>query len=271
MKKIKGRLFIYYEQGMKGGELCFQDLKYIKLESIKSAWRVDDGNKAWHKDNIELQGIILNCEVLHDGKWLPFCAPITKDKDYEISSLFCGEWEGDLEADKRLAKKYNFKIKYAVERLNEEYGVGNWKLNDEFPHILLNDGTLLHIGSTPETIPNRPYGIAEKDKVRFTVKWDNGIIEYKKTIDDILVETWDFKGFNVLKKNDYLIVLDEDSNIINKGYVNQIPLRIFSDTFDGHFPKNSNWGKYFEERYYVEVHREKSLFHRFLSYIFKQV
>lgn len=77
----------------------------------------------YDKNNPKRKGKILkNIEILKDGLSLPYPDPMTNDPDYYASSLFCGENRGNREADKRLMKKYGFKIKYAAERMNERHG-----------------------------------------------------------------------------------------------------------------------------------------------------
>lgn len=196
-KILEGKLLCYSEQGMEGGYLSIQDKKFITLTS--STFGITDSRKVWDKNDTNRHGMTSNTEVFIDNNWLAFPDPICKDQDYRISSLFCGEQNGDLEADKRLAKKYNFKIKYSVERLNETYGQGNWKIDRQLPNVILKDGTLLHFGDTPNTIPSRPYGIPQGGKTRVTVNWNDGGVQHEILSDDLLVEQSDYKGLHMLK------------------------------------------------------------------------
>ncbi|MEY3371406.1 MAG: hypothetical protein RLZZ175_1986 [Bacteroidota bacterium] len=196
-KILEGKLLLYSETGMEGGYLSIQDKNFIKLAS--PTFGVTNGNKVWDKNNISRFGQITNAEVLINSEWLQLPDPIWKDEDFEISSLYRGEINGDMNADKRLVAKYNFKIKYSVERLNEKYGQGNWKIDKNLPNVILKDGTRLHFGDTPTTIPSRPYGISQFAKTRATVNWSDGQIEHKVLSDNLLIEQSDYKGCLVLK------------------------------------------------------------------------
>ena len=256
-KILEGKLLCYSETGMEGGYLSIQDIKFITLQA--PTFGINNGSKVYNKTDNKRFGISSNLEVLLDNNWLHLPDPIVKDKDYEISSLFCGEINGDKEADKRLSEKYNFKIKYSVERLNETYGQGNWKVDQKLPNVLLKDGTHLHFGDTPTTIPSRPYGITQFAKTRVTVNWSDGRVEYKVSSDNLLVEKSDYKGLHMLKDNDILKVLDpKTKNVICEGKLNEIPLTVFSQTKKGHFDqdKTCSWEQYFLENYYAELYRE---------------
>jgi hypothetical protein len=260
-KILEGKLLLYSETGMEGGYLSIQDNHFIKFTS--PTFGLSNGSKVWDKNDQNRQGVTLNTEVLINNNWLEFPDPIWKDKDFESSSLYCGEQKGDLEADKRLSGKYNFKIKYAVERLNEIYGQGNWRIDRQLPHVTLKDGTHLHFGDTPETIPPRPYGIPQGAKTRVTVKWNDGLIEYQKISDEILVEQYDYKGLNMLKETDIIKVLDKEKRcVVCEGQINKIPLIVFSETTSGHFEELikkpdelRDWEKYFTENFNAELHR----------------
>lgn len=260
-KILEGKLLTYSEQGMEGGVLCFQDINYIKLGEIASPFGINNEQIVWDKNDTNRIGIISNIEFLSGKNWLNYYDPITKDEDYKISSLYCGESKGDLEADKRLSEKYNFRIKYSVERLNENYGIGNWELDKQLPNVILKDGTKVHFGDSPTTVPQRPYGIPQDAQTRVSVKWENGITEHKKLTKELLVERWDYKGLLQLNETDYLKVYEPDSKkIINEGQLSKIPLQLFSQTFKGHFEqikeRSEEWETYFTEKYIAELHRE---------------
>ncbi len=261
-KILEGKLMLYSETGMEGGYLSIQDKEFIKLSL--PTFGISDNCKVWDKDDSTRQGLTSDTEVLVDDDWLVYPDPINNDPDYLISSLYCGEEHGDLDADSRLMDKYGFKIKYAEQRLDEEYGKDNWKIEEKLPHVILKDGTRLHFGGTPTTIPRRPYGIAQDGLARVTIHWNDNTVEYKKKSNELLIEQWDYKGLNMLKGEDILKVIDPvTKDIICQGQIDLIPLDIFSQTKEGHFTKinlkdnaNCNWEKYFTENYYAELHRE---------------
>lgn len=256
-KILEGKLLCYSETGMEGGYLSIQDINFIYLKT--PTFGINDGSKVYDKNDNKRFGISSNLEVLIDNNWVQFPDPIWKDKDFENSSLYLGEINGDLEADKRLSEKYNFKIKYSVERLNEAYGQENWKINGKLPYVILNDGTNLHFGDSPTTIPSRPYGIQQFAKTRVTVNWSDGIIQDKVSSDNLLVKQSDYKGLHMLKDKDILKVLDpKTKNIICEGQLNEIPLTVFSQTKKGHFEQDKTriWEQYFSDNYYAELYRE---------------
>lgn len=258
---LEGRLLSYSEQGMEGGILCFQDVTYIKLGEISSPFGIHENQKVWDKKNTNRVGTILAVEILRGNHWLEDIDPMTKDEDYKLSSLYHGESRGDLEADKRLSKKYNFRLKYSVERLNEAYGIGNWKIDKQLPDVILKDGTEVHFGDTPTITPERPYGIPADAKTRVTVHWHDGVTEHHKSTEDLLREVWDYKGLLHLLETDYIKVFEPDSNvIINEGKVSDIPLKLFSDTYQGHFEQirdgRTEWEKYFLKSYRSQLYRE---------------
>ena len=255
-KLLEGKLLCYSETGMEGGYLSIQDINFITLE--KTTFGISYGSKVYDRNDNKRFGISSNLEVLIDNNWVQLPDPILKDKDYEISSLYRGEINGDLEADKRLAEKYKFKIKYSTERLNENYGQGNWKINGKLPNVILDDGTHLHFGDSPTTIPSRPYGIPQFAETRVTVNWSDGIVEDKVSSDNLLIQQSDFKGLHMLKDEDILKVLDPTTkNIIYEGQLNKIPLTVFSQTINGHFEKDKTqiWEKFFSDNYYAELYR----------------
>lgn len=259
-KILVGKLLTYSEQGMEGGVLCFQDSIQIKLADIDTPYGLYEKREIWDKNDTNRTGLISNLEMLVEGEWKSYIDPITKDEDYKISSLFRGEQQGDLNADKRLSEKYKFKIKYSIERLNETYGKGNWKLDKSLPNVILNDGTKVHFGDSPTTIPSRPYGITEDAQTRVSVDWSDGLTEENRLTKELLIEKWDFKGLHQLKKTDFLKVFAKNTKkVIFEGFINEIPLRLFSHTFKGHFDqinngKSKEWEIYFNEKYSAELH-----------------
>lgn len=256
---LKGKLTTYSEQGMEGGVLCFQESSHIKLTDITSPFALYENCKVWDKEDAKRIGLMTNLELFIEGEWKSYIDPITKDEDYKISSLYCGELKGNKDADKRLAEKYNFKIKYSVERLNDSYGQGNWRIVGSLPNVILKDGTKVHFGDSPSTFPQRPYGIPQDAQTRVSVKWSNGIIENKKLTKELLIEAWDFAGLHQLKETDFLKVFSKDTeSVVYEGLINEIPLRLFSHSFKGHFDQIRNdrsktWETYFTEKYNAEL------------------
>ncbi len=257
-KVLEGKLFLYSEQGMEGGCLAIQDKKFIQYNSPK--FGVTENKKVFDKNDTSKFGITSIPEIYLDGAWNPWPDPIYNETDYKISSLFCGEEKGDLDADKRLMKKYEFSLKYTGERANEKYGVGNWKFTNQTTKIELKDGTLVSMGGIPTSIPSRPYGIPKDGLTRVTVKWNNGMEEKQRLSNTLLVEQWSYEGLYRLKETDYLKVKDADTNeIICEGQIDLIPLKLFSQTKKGHFENINSvkWEKFFTEKYIAELYRTK--------------
>ncbi len=248
-----GKLTYFSEQGMEGGQLAIADKSFIKL--CVPIYGFQENEKVW--DNIDNSkiGITSDPETFLDGSWMPTRDPILDEPDYRISSLFCGEERGDFDADKRLMKKYNFRMKYFQEKANEIYGIGNWKFRKPHSEIILNDGSIVMMGGTPNCEPERPYSIPLAEFSRVTVKWNDGTSETKRISNTLLVELGSYEGLHVLKETDYLKVIDQTTgNIISEGQINLIPLRTFSQTKKGHF-ENGDWEKYFTEEYSAELYR----------------
>jgi hypothetical protein len=260
-KTIKGRLLFYTEQGMEGGYLSLQEESLINLINVDSPYHFGESRKVWDEKNVDRYGLTSNAEILVSDNWISYYDPILKDEDYKISSLYCGEIKGDLEADTRLSKKYNFRFKYSEERLNENYGIGNWSIDKNLPNIILKDGSKLHFSDSPTTEPQRPYGIPQDGKVHVTVEWNDGTIDHKKPVSELLIERWDYKGLYTLKDEDILTVYNSVTKLkIVESRVNQIPLKTFSNTLEGHFDKvHLHWRKYFEENYSAEVKRDEKI------------
>lgn len=250
-----GKLTCFSEQGMEGGQLAIIDTKFIKRYTPK--YGLQENEKVWDNNDNTKIGITYNPETYLDGSWLPSRDPILDEPDYKISSLFCGEERGDLDADKRLMEKYNFQMKYTKDKANDIYGVGNWKFRKPHSEIILNDGSIVMMGGTPSCEPERPYSIPLAEFSRVTVIWNDDTRETKRKSDSLLVERWSYEGLHILNETDYLKVLDQTTgNIIVEGQINLIPLKTFSQTKIGHF-ENSDWGKFFTEEYYAELYREK--------------
>ncbi len=257
-KVLEGKLFLHSEQGMEGGYLAIQDKKFIQYDLPK--FGVTENMKVFDKNDSSKFGITSEPEIYLNGLWNPWPDPICNEPDYKISSLYCGEEKGDLDADKRLMKKYGFELKYTEDKANESYGVGNWRFIKQPSNIELKDGSLISMGGTPTSIPNRPYGIPKNGLTRVTVKWSNGEVEKKRLSDTLLVEGWSYEGLHHLKETDYLIVKDPVTNeIICEGQLDLIPLTVFSQTKNGHFESNKSdmWQRYFTDKYFAELHRNK--------------
>lgn len=249
-----GKLTCFSEQGMEGGQLAIADTSFIKL--CVPTYGFQENEKVW--DNIDNSkiGITSDPETFLDGSWIPTSDPILDEPDYRISSLFFGEERGDFDADKRLMKKYNFRMKYTQEKANDIYGIGNWKFRKPHSEIVLNNGNIVMMGGTPDCEPNRPYPIPIAKFSRVTVNWNDGTKETKRKSDTLLVERGSYEGLHILKETDYLVVLDHSTGKkIIEGQINLIPLRTFSQTIKGHFV-NSDWEKYFKEQNYAELYRE---------------
>lgn len=229
---LEGRLFFYSETGTEGGYWAFQDSNYISL--VSPSFGVTNDRKVWDTNNQNRFGLSSNAEVRLNQEWLPIPDPIIGDADYLASSLYRGEEKGDLFADKRLMERYNFKIKYTAQRLNETYGANNWRLEGGLSNVILKDGTQLHFGSTPTTEPSRPYGIPQSGITRVTVKWDDGTIEYQRRSDTILVEQWDYKGLHVLKNGDRLrIIYPTEKSVAWDGVIELKQVNLFTEHANG--------------------------------------
>ena len=260
---LRGKLILYSETGTEGGYWAFQDNNFISL--ILPSFGVGNNTNVWDINNKNKIGYTSNAEVYLDNEWLAFPDPICKDPDFEISSLYRGETNGDLSADKRLSEKYNFKIKYAVQRLNETYGENNWSIDRKFPNVVLKNGTHLHIGETPITAPNRPYGIPQNGVTRVTVEWNDGTIEHHRKSDSLLVENWDYKGLYILKDGDYLRIFHPTKkDVVWEGNIELKQLTLFSETANDmwiHADQKGilreEWSKYFFGNYIAELRKNK--------------
>lgn len=264
-KLLNGRLYLYYEQGMEGRALAIQDIKSINLNKPK--FGVTQNVKVWDKNDTTRFGTTSSPEIYLDDSWQIWPDPIYQDPDYKKSSLNL-EKKGDLVADKIISERYNIKIKYVDDILNEKFGKNNWRYKTpKESKIILNNGEIIHIGYSPISEPNRPYGIPQNGLTRVTVKWNDGSLEKKRLSNSLLVEGWSYDGLHLLKETDLLKVIDFKTNkVICEGQLNKIPLKLFSQTMKGHFEnlnqnfdEVSKWEKYFTERYTAELHREREL------------
>ncbi len=208
MKKqtLEGILHFHSETGTEGGDWAFQDQRFISKTS--PSFGVYARQTVWDLHNSERKGTVLDkVEVFFNDEWLPLPDPMTDDPDFYASSLFCGERDGDHEADKRLMEKYGFKMKYDADRMDERFGKGNWYLEDPETAVT-SDGTKWVHGGTPSTEPQRPYGIPQNGLTRSTVKWEDGVIELKRLSNTLLVTSWSYEGLHILGDGDYLTIYD---------------------------------------------------------------
>jgi hypothetical protein len=258
-KIIEGKLTLFSDQGMEGGRLAILNNEFNRLYVPK--YGVDENSKVWDNNDKKKTGITSNPESFLNNTWLPYRDPILDEPDYKISSLFQGEIQGDLNADKRLMRKYNFAIKYVKDKADEKYGSNNWNFTGHRRDIVLKDGSVISMGTSPSTVPERPYHIPLSDFSRVTVAWENGTIETERLTNSLLVEGWGgYEALHILKETDYLKIKSLDSNkIICEGQINLIPLKLFSDTVKGHFKAikdDNNWEEYFTKEYNAELYRE---------------
>ena len=258
-KRIKGKLIFYSETGTEGGYWAFQDEKYISF--VPPAFGVSNGSKVCDINDKNRIGIASETEVFLNDNWLQFPDPINKDPDYLISSLYCGEENGDLSADKRLMDKFGFKIKYAEQRLDEEYGVNNWRIDGKLPRVILKDGTRLHFGGTPSTVPSRPYGIPQNGLTRVTVNWDDGQVENFRKSDSLLIRRFDLNGLHVLKNGDKLKIIHPDKDkVIWQGEIDLKSYPVFKESANGAWIhadqkgiSREEWSQFFFDCYPAEI------------------
>lgn len=258
-KILEGKLILFSEQGMEGGQLAILDNKFYQL-SIPE-YGLQENRKVWDINDQNKIGITSKPESFFDNSWLPARDPILTESDYQISSLYVGEEYGDLNADKRLMKKYNFRMKYTKDKANDEYGKGNWKFTGHNKDIILRNGQKIIMGGPPSCEPKRPYHIPNAKFSRVTVTWENGTIETERLSNTLLIESWSgYEALNILNETDYLKIKDLGSDrIICEGQINLIPLKTFSQTLEGHFEiinDGNNWKDYFTKEYYGELYRK---------------
>ena len=268
-KIFEGTLFFYSETGTEGGFWALQDKNFIFLNP--PAYGVQDNCKVWDINDQNRSGITTKSEVFLNEEWLPLPDPICRDSDYRLSSLWHGEGQGDLLADKRLMERYGFKLKYKSERLDEEYGVGNWTLEESSSSICfyvnINDGRRFHDSfGTPQSEPNRPYGIPQNGLTRVTVEWNDGTIEYRRKSDTLLVESWSYEGLHILKNGDKLKIFDPvEKSIIWDGIIDLKQYNLFTEyTANGCFiradQKNisrEKWANYFFNKYPAQLRKNE--------------
>jgi hypothetical protein len=261
-KILEGKLNLFSDQGMEGGALSIQDKEHINLNT--PMFGVTDNVKVWDKNDISRFGTTSNPEVFINKSWLPWPDPLYKDPDYKNSSLNL-EKKSDLMADKIISERYDIKIKYVDDILNEKYGENNWKYKTtKESEIILNNGEIIHIGYSPISEPARPYGIPQGALTRVTIKWNDSTIEQKRKSDTLLIEQWSYEGLHMLKETDIIKVKDPiTKRIICESQIDSIPLKLFSQTMKGHFEQInesineiSDWEKYFTKQYSAELHRE---------------
>lgn len=256
---LTGKLLLYTEQGMEGGYLSIQDRNFIALRA--STTGIGNNRKVYDKTDKSRIGITSDAQVFIEGQWLPFPDPILEDPDYRVSSIYLGEQNGDREADKRLEQRYKFSIQYAPERLDKKYGVGNWKIDRQLPNVVLNDGTRVHFVDVATTLPTRPYRISAGSTTKVTVTWNDGKVQHEVASENLLVEQFSYDGLHALKETDVLKILDPFTNtVVCEGRIDNIPLKVFSATKQGHFEdcdvdSLAKWERYFTENYTAELFR----------------
>lgn len=258
-KILEGKLTLFSEQGMEGGRLAIVDNKFHQLSFPEHG--LQENIKVWDNIDNAKVGITSNPESFLNNNWLPSRDPLINDPDYRISSLFKGEIHGDLNADDRLMRKYNFKIKYVKDKADDEYGLNNWKFTGHNRDIMLKNGKVIMMGESPSSFPQRPYHIPLADLSRVTVTWNDGTVETKRISNTLRVESWGgYEALNLLEETDYLKVLSPNSNnILCEGQINQIPLKPFSENIKGHFENvidGNNWEEYFTKEYYAELYKK---------------
>jgi len=241
---FKGVLTFHSETGTEGGYWGFQDERFItKTAPNYGVW----GNqKVFDSKNPNRQGLTRDdTEVLHGETWDPLPDPVQLEEDYFLSSLFRGEGPGDKEADKRLMDKYKFTMKYASDRMNEQFGEGNWQMEDERYQIAVGpDGVKYFFGGTPPTEPKRPYGTGFEDITRATVDWNDGSSELRQS-DTLLTESWSYDGLHVLASGDRLIIYDknEPGKVIWQGEINLSSFTVFKEDAHGMWIHNRQIGE----------------------------
>ncbi len=70
MKEFEGKLIAYTEQGMEGGQLCFQNSEYIKLEAITSNFQIYKGIVVRDKENLNKKGVVSDIEIFKGNSWI---------------------------------------------------------------------------------------------------------------------------------------------------------------------------------------------------------
>lgn len=239
---LNGVLEFYSETGTEGGYWAFQDERFIS--KVAPEFGVFGGSIVFDAKQPGRKGRSqVGTHVLHGDKWDPLPDPLEEEEDYVKSSLFQGELSGDLEADKRLMEKYGFRIKYAADRMDENYGEGKWNLEDSDTAVLLEDGTRVHFGGTPSTDPQRPYGVSKGGVTRNTIAWEDGVVE-ERLSTDLLVEGWSYEGLHVLNNGDKLTIFDKDdlTKVLWEGVISLSASTNFMDDAFGLWIHNDQLG-----------------------------
>jgi hypothetical protein len=260
---LEGVLHLHSETGTEGGYWTFQDQRFISKTT--PSFGVYANQTVWASNDPKRKGKLQDdVEVFLKEEWLPLPDPMTKDPDYIVSSLFCGEKRGNPKADKRLMEKYGFKIKYAADRMNERHGKGNWHLEDPSTAVT-SDGTRWGYGGTPSTKPQRPYGVPQNGLTRATVEWEDDlidcVIEPGRLSNTILIASWSYEGLHVLKDGDHLTIYHPDSNKkVWSGVINLKQHELFSEDASGYWIHADQiginreiWAEYFFENYSAKL------------------
>lgn len=237
---LKGILIFHSETGTEGGYWAFQDESFISKKTPD--FGIFGGETVFDASNPERKGKTQDkAEVLHGDKWDPLPDPVQEEEDYILSSLFCGEERGDKDADKRLMEKYDFKIKYATERMDEMYGKGKWHLEDSNTAIA-PDGSRIFFGGTPHS--DRPYGLAFGDVTRNIVEWEDGVVE-ERFSPTLLKEAWSYEGLHVLEDGDELTIYDKEDTekVVWQGTIALTPFSVFQDSAYGMWIHNDQIGQ----------------------------
>jgi len=220
---MRGVCHIFFETGYEGSCLAFQDERCIS--KVSPSYGIWGNETVWDSANPARKGKTKNdAEVFKNNTWRPLPDPLQNDPDYFKSSLYCGEERGDREADKRLMDKYGFVIKYAADRMNEDYGERNWRLESPSTAVT-SDGTRVFFGGTPNTEPEqRPYGVSAGALTRATVEWEDGAVEQRLS-NSLLVRSFSYEGLHILKSGDELTVYDKSnpSRIVWNGIIQLRP------------------------------------------------
>jgi len=258
---LEGILHLFSETGTEGGHWAFQDKRFIT--KIPPPFGVFSNQTVWDSNDPARRGQTQDkAEVFLNNEWLPLPDPMQEESDFYVSSLFKGEDRGDHEADKRLMEKYGFKIKYAADRMNEEYGKGNWHLEDPSTAIV-PDGTRVHYGGTPPTQPDRPYGIPANGLTKVTVKWDDGIVDQARLSNTLLATSWSYDGLHCLSDGDQLTIYHPESkNEVWSGVINLKRHKLFTEHSQGLYihadqidVDRETWSGYFFNEYPAKLTR----------------
>lgn len=252
---LSGVCCFHSETGTEGGYWAFQDERFISY--VLPPYGVWDNQIVWDSINPKRKGRTQkDAEVFRSGQWYPLPDPMQKNPDYYASSLFRGEELGDRDADKRLMEKYDFTIKYDADLMNEQYGEGNWRLENPSTAVT-SDGTRVFYGGTPHTEPLRPYGVSTGELTRVTVEWEDGPVEQRLS-DSLLVNSWSYEGLHVLKNGDHLTIHSKDNpnQVVWSGNIRLRQYSLFTEHASGlwiHADQEGvdreTWARWFLEEY----------------------